>query len=75
MTTKIRLSGSEEQDRRTEEWLVGFRLGLVLAEQAGDVMRRAGKIDVLDEEGNVIFSSRVDRLVQATEEVGAGEEE
>ena len=51
------------------------RLGLVLAEQAGDVMRRAGKIDVLDEEGNVIFSSRVDRLIRATEEVGAGEEE
>jgi hypothetical protein len=40
------------QDRQTEEWLVGFRIGLVLAEQGmSEIMRQGGRTDVLDDEG------------------------
>ena len=52
------------QDRQTEEWLVGVRIGLVLAEQGmSEIMRQGGRIDVLDDEGQVIFSSRIRDLV------------
>ena len=50
-------------DRKLEDWLVGLRIGLALAEGGmSEVLRRAGRIDVLDEEGKVIFSSRIDEL-------------
>ena len=50
-------------DRKREDWLVGLRIGLALAEGGmSEVLRRAGRIDVLDEEGRVIFSSRIDDL-------------
>ena len=55
------------QDRQAEEWLVGFQIGLVLAEQGmSEIMRQGGRIDVLDDEGRVIFSSPVrDLLTQS----------
>ena len=60
------------QDRQTEEWLVGFRIGLVLAEQGmSEIMRQGGRIDVLDDEGKVIFSSRIRDLLTLAEGEGS----
>ncbi len=59
-------------DRKTEDWLVGFRIGLALAEGGKEVLRRAGRIDVLDMEGKLIFSSRVDALPGMADAVANG---
>ena len=60
------------QDRQTEEWLVGVRIGLVLAEQGmSEIMRQGGRIDVMDEEGKVIFSSRIRDLLTLAEGEGS----
>jgi hypothetical protein len=57
------------QDCQTEEWLIGFRIGLVLAEQGmSKIMRQGGRIYVLDDEGQVIFSSRIRDLLTLAEE-------
>jgi hypothetical protein len=48
----------------TEEWLVGFRIGLVLAEQCmGEIMKEGGSIEVLNADREVIFSSRISDLL------------
>ena len=55
------------QDRQTEEWLVGFRIGLVLAEQGmSEIMRQGGYIEVLDADRKVVFASPIrDLLTQS----------
>lgn len=56
------------QDRKTEEWLVGFRIGLVFAEQGmSEIMRQGGTIEILDAERKVIFASRISDLLALAE--------
>ena len=61
---KHRRPAAPTQDRQTEEWLVGFRIGLVLAEQAmSEIMRQGGSIEVLNADREVIFASRISDLL------------
>ncbi len=60
------------QDRQTEEWLVGFRIGLVLAEQGmSEIMQQGGYIEVLDADRKVVFASRIRELVMLAEGEGS----
>ena len=44
-------------DQKTQEWLVGLRIGLKLAEEISETTWQNGRIDVLDESGKVVFSA------------------
>jgi hypothetical protein len=61
-------------DRQSEEWLVGFRIGLVLAEQCmSEIMRKGGTIEVLDADRNVIFASPVRDLLAIADGEGSAQ--
>jgi hypothetical protein len=59
--TKVRgAAGSKAADRKNEEWLAGFRVGLVLADRGmGKVLHRADRVDVFDRAGERILTCRV----------------
>jgi len=65
MKTEARSSASaEDRDRKTEDWLVGLRVGLALAECGrGEILRRAARVALLDGEGQILFSTRIDELL------------
>ena len=63
------------QDRKSKEWLVGLRIGLMLAEEVSEKMWQNGRIDVLDETGKIVFSAPYWKLAQLEREVAQEEED
>jgi len=62
-TKQTGLPRGKAADRKNEEWLAGFRIGLALADRGmGKVLRRADRVDVFDAAGERILSCRVGDL-------------